>query len=162
VTRSGSVRAVRRALAALVCMGVLAACSGGNGADSSSAAPPSGSVVVPATTTAPTTPITPATAPPTTVALIPQETPDLAATALLTAWNAGDRHAALVVAIPSAVDALFAVPPAAFSDRGCQTPISAIASCAFGIGDEAAIAQIHTVSLDGGWVVQSVSVIQNN
>jgi hypothetical protein len=144
-------------------MAVLAACSGASGGtDSRSTAPPSTSVTVPATTTTPATLVTPATGPPTTVALIPQETPDLAATALFTAWNAGDRHAALVVAIPSAVDALFAVPPAAFSDRGCQTPISAIASCAFGIGNEAAIAQIHTVSLDGGWVVQSVSVIQNN
>jgi hypothetical protein len=137
-------------------MAVVTACSGG--------APHP--VVVP--TTAPpsslrstTTTAAPA-APTTTVALIPQETPDLAATALLTAWRAGDRHGALLVAIPSAVDALFAQGPQSFSDRGCQSPLNGMASCAFGIGGNAAIAQIQTVTLAGGWVVQTVAVNPNS
>jgi hypothetical protein len=106
------------------------------------------------TTVAPTTT--------TTVALIPQETPDLAARALLNAWHDGDRHAALVVAVPTAVMALFAQAPEAFSDRGCQQPLNGAASCAFGLGGDAAIAQVQTVSLAGGWVVQAVSIAPND
>jgi len=150
---------VRRALgwtvAALV-TALVTACSGG------------GRHPVAAPTTVPPTsvPTTPTTAAPaatsTTVALIPQETPDLAATALLSAWRAGDRHGALLVAIPSAVEALFAQAPQSFSDRGCQSPLNGMASCAFGIGANAAIAQIQTVTLAGGWVVQMVAVNPNS
>jgi hypothetical protein len=96
------------------------------------------------------------------VALIPQETPDLAAEQLLTAWRNGDRASALAVAVPSAVASLFANPPQSFEDRGCQVPQNGMSNCAYGLGDDAGIAQIDTVSLDGGFVVQSVTVLSND
>ena len=128
-------------------------------------------VVVPlpsttAATSPPTSVPTPtsATSPPTTeptttttIALIPQETPDLAATMLLDAWENHDRHAAAQVAVPSAVTTLFAYPPQSISDRGCQNPIATQSMCAFGLGASSLI-QLVTVSLAGGWVVQSLTV----
>jgi hypothetical protein len=43
-----------------------------------------------------------------------------------------------------------------YSDRGCQDPISDRALCAFGLGD--GLAQVGTVSLAGGWVVERVTL----
>jgi hypothetical protein len=145
-------------LAAMVGALGLAACTSGN--TPSRGTPPSTSPTTPSSTTPSPTTAAPTTS--TTVALIPQETPDLAATALLAAWHDGDRHAALVVAVPPAVTALFAQAPEAFSDRGCQQPLNGAASCAFGLGGDAAIAQVQTVSLAGGWVVQAVSIAPND
>jgi hypothetical protein len=121
---------------------------------------------VPSTTVLTTTTSTPpSTAPPvpptvaatttTTVALIPQETPDLAATMLLQDWQNHDLHAAEQVAVPSAVATLFAQAPQAVSDRGCQNPIATQSNCAFGLGASSLI-QLQTVGLAGGWVVQTV------
>jgi hypothetical protein len=100
-----------------------------------------------------TTTVAPAT---TTEALVPQRTPDIAARSLFDAWSKGDRAAALHVATPAAVAALFARPVASYSDRGCQDPISDRALCAFGVGD--GLAQVGTVSLAGGWVVETVTL----
>ena len=80
----------------------------------------------------------------------------MAATALFDAWRRGDRHGALQVATQVAVDTLFARPPQADSDRGCQEPLNGQSSCAFGVGG--GLVQVQTVTLAGGWVVQSVSV----
>jgi hypothetical protein len=145
-------------VAALVLAAAVTACTGGSGSHPPASTTPSGaltSTTRPASrgVTAPSP-----TAPATTVALIPQETPELAARALLTAWSKGDRHGALQVASPAAVAALFAVAAESFSDRGCQDPLNGQSSCAYGLGGDTGIAQITTVSLAGGWVVQSVSV----
>jgi len=106
-------------------------------------------------TSAALTTTTTATPTPTTEALIPQQSPDVAARALFDAWAKGDRVAALHVATPAAAEALFARPVASYSDRGCQDPISDRALCAFGVGD--GLAQVGTVSLAGGWVVERVT-----
>ena len=92
----------------------------------------------------------------TTVALIPQTTPDVAANALFTAWRQGDRAAASRVATPAAITVLFSQPPASFSDRGCQDPLGGTSSCAFGVGTS--LVTLHTVTLAGGWVVDAVAV----
>ena len=92
----------------------------------------------------------------TTEPLVPQKSPDIAAQSLFDAWRRGDRSAALHVATPAAVAVLFGQPVASYSDRGCQDPISDRALCAFGIGSS--LAQIGTVSLAGGWVVETVTI----
>lgn len=52
--------------------------------------------------------------------------------ALLAAWEAGDRAAALLVASSEAVDALFAVPVEARDDRGCNSGnINTTIQCVF-------------------------------
>jgi len=76
---------------------------------------------------------------------------------LLDAWQNHDRHAAEQVAVPSAVATLFANPPEPFSDRGCQNPIANQSNCAFGLGTSSLV-QLQTVTLAGGWVVQTVTV----
>lgn len=61
----------------------------------------------------------------TTTAAAPVQTPlpsgREAIDAVLGAWEAGDRPAALLVASTEAVDALFAVPVEAREDRGCNS-----------------------------------------
>lgn len=146
---------MRQGVLAATAVALLAACSGGGGPGRKPA--PTSTTPAPPPTTATTTP----GATTTTVALIPQETPELAATALFAAWRDHDRHAALVVAVPAAVDTLFGQPVASSSDRGCQQPLDGRSSCAFGIGGQAAIAQVQTVTLAGGWVVQSVVITPN-
>jgi hypothetical protein len=117
---------------------------------------PTPTTSTPASTAAPVPPTVAATTT-TTVALIPQETPDLAATMLLQDWQNHDRHAALQVAVPSAVATLFAQAPQSISDRGCQNPIATQSNCAFGLGTSSLV-QLQTVSLAGGWVVQTVTI----
>jgi len=152
------------AWAAVLCaaaVAAVAACSSATthapGAGTAAPASPT----VPASSAAPTpttsAPLpTSSAAPPTTVALVPQRSPDVAARSLFDAWTKGDRAGALQVATAAAVGALFARPVVAYSDRGCQDPISDRAMCAFGIGD--GLAQVGTVSLAGGWVVESVTL----
>jgi hypothetical protein len=100
-----------RRVAVAVCAVAFIGCS----ADSSTAvdhssAPPTTTT----TTTAPTT---------TTVALSPAGSPQEAATAFVNAWHAGDRAAALAIALPEAVDAVFnAGDPGSLQNRGCNRP----------------------------------------
>ncbi len=143
-------------MAVVALVTVIAACSGGG-----SATPPSTAALEPSTTMAPgtttsTSSTTAAPATTTTEVLTPQATPDAAAKTLLDAWRRGDRVAALHVATPAAVDALFATPPQTYSDRGCQDPSSGNSACAFGVGN--GLAQLQTASRAGGWIVQSVTV----
>ena len=146
-------------MTAVALVTLIAACSGGGSAPQPSTAPPGRSTTVAQVTTTSTSSTSSTTAAPattTTEALTPQATPDAAAKTLLDAWRRGDRVAALHVATPAAVDALFATPPQTYSDRGCQDPSSGNSACAFGIGN--GLAQLQTSSLAGGWIVQSVTV----
>jgi hypothetical protein len=150
---------------ATVAAAVMALVVGGCSSSSHPVVLPVPSTTLPAPTSS-TPPPTTATAPPTTaatttttVALIPQETPDLAATMLLQDWDNHDRHAAEQVAVPSAVATLFAEAPQPFSDRGCQNPIATMSNCAFGLG-VSNLVQLQTVTLAGGWVVQTVVLPQ--
>ena len=106
------------------------------------------------TTTAPTTTTTTTTTAPPPPA-VPQSSPYAAAKALLGAWYAGDRAAALGVGTEEAVDALFARPPEPTSGRGCQDPIAGSSDCSYSIGHEVLIT-IRTKSSGGGWIVDSV------
>ena len=143
-------------MAAVALVTLIAACSGGGSATPPSTAPPERSTTVAPAATTSTSSTTAAPATTTTEALTPQATPDAAAKTLLDAWRRGDRVAALHVATPAAVDALFASPPQTYSDRGCQDPSSGNSACAFGVGN--GLAQLQTASLAGGWIVQSVTV----
>ena len=84
-----------------------------------------------------------------------------AATALVSSWAAGNRAAALTVATPAAVTALFATPYASglAIDRGCSTSFSPIV-CTFGPPGGASptdpIYQIDVTQAPGGWYVSSV------
>jgi hypothetical protein len=137
---------------------LLAACSSAahGTATAPAAAPATGAAAPAAPITSPAATATTVRPTTTTEALIPQESPDLAAQALFSAWGRGDRAAALHVATPAAVAALFDRPVAAFSDRGCQQPISERALCAFAVGS--GLAQVGTVNLAGGWVVEAVTL----
>ena len=146
-------------MTAVALVTLIAACSGGGSAPQPSTAPPGRSTTVAQVTTTSTSSTSSTTAAPattTTEALTPQATPDAAAKTLLDAWRRGDRVAALHVATPAAVDALFATPPQTYSDRGCQDPSSGNSACAFGVGN--GLAQLQTASRAGGWIVQSVTV----
>jgi hypothetical protein len=158
------VRVARAVIVGASALLAVTACSGGTTRAAHAAGAPSSSTSgAPAATTptalSPTTVQAPTTAAPTatTEALVPQSSPDLAARALFAAWSKGDRAAALQVATPAAVAALFGQPVASYSDRGCQDPISARALCAFEIGD--GLAQVGTVRLlAGGWAVDTVTL----
>jgi hypothetical protein len=55
--------------------------------------------------------------------LSPAGSPQEAATAFVNAWRAGDRDAALAIALPSAVDSVFtAGEPGSLQNRGCNRP----------------------------------------
>jgi hypothetical protein len=100
------------------------------------------------TTAAPTT----TTAP---VVQVPQPTGRDAVDALLGDWQAGDRAAALAVADPTAVDALFAVPVAPTEDRGCTQPgANPNVQCVFRL--PAGELQVRAVPRAGGFVVDLV------
>ena len=84
-----------------------------------------------------------------------------AATALVSIWAAGNRAAALAVATPAAVTALFATPYTSglAIDRGCSTSFSPIV-CTFGPPGGASptdpIYEIDVTQATGGWYVSSV------
>lgn len=79
------------------------------------------SAVVQTTSSAP--PTTTTSAAPTTTTLPPptfSKSADEAAAALIKAWQAGDKVTAQRVALPAAVDALFARPAMVLQNRGCS------------------------------------------
>ena len=119
----------------------LAACSSGSGSPARTSLAPTTTVHAPPTTAAPP-------------GLIPQDSPGTAATTLFRAWSTGNRRLAGQVATPAVVDALFGRPATDVSNRGCQDPVGGQASCAFRAGD--GLVQVHTVTLAGGWVVDSI------
>jgi hypothetical protein len=101
---------IRRA-AVMVCAVAFIGCS----SDSTARSDGSSSSAPTTTTTAPTTT--------TTVLMSPADSPQEAATAFVNAWHAGDRAAALAIAVPKAVDAVFAAgEPGALQNRGCNRP----------------------------------------
>ena len=83
----------------------------------------------------------------------PQASPQKAAAAFVAAWTAGDRDAALAVADPPAVDALFAHPAVAVEQRGCNAPLSGTADCAYGIGRQGLLVVTTRSAGGGGWLV---------
>jgi len=90
-----------------------------------------------------------------------QPNADTAANALVSSWSTGNRAAALSVATPAAVDALFAVPypSGQAQDRGCSTAFLPIV-CTFGPPGGAnpndPIYEIYVLQAPGGWYVSSV------
>src|SRR5258708_25899747 len=104
---------IRRAaviLCAIACVG----CSSDNAprtaASSSSPAPITTATTVPETV-------------PPTVPLSPAPSAPEAATTFVNAWRDGNRLAALTIALPAAVDAVFAAgEPGSLQNRGCNRP----------------------------------------
>ena len=88
---------------------------------------------------------------------------EVAAAALVSSWSTGNRTAALTLATPAAVTALFAVPYASglALDRGCSTSFSPIV-CTFGPPGGASptdpIYEIMVSQVQGGWYVSSVKI----
>lgn len=112
----------RRILVGLVALVALGACSGsdeggagvgddpaGGGATTSAVATGDETTALPSTTTTPP------------LVQTPQPSGRAAIDAVLDAWRNGNRDAALLVASPEAVDALFAVPVESTQDRGCNS-----------------------------------------
>ena len=80
-----------------------------------------------------------------------------AVNALLSAWRAGDRAAALTVAEVAAVDALFAIAPEQGEDRGCNVPppgVGASTYCTYRLA--AGQLQVRAADRPGGFVVDQV------
>jgi hypothetical protein len=89
------------------------------GCSSDTSPHPSGSSRSAPTTTTTTAPTTTTT----TVLLTPAASPQEATTAFVNAWRAGDRDAALAIALPTAVDAVFSAgAPGSLQNRGCNRP----------------------------------------
>ena len=88
---------------------------------------------------------------------------EAAATTLISSWATHNRVAALSVATPAAVTALFAVPYASglAEDRGCSSSFTPIV-CTFGPPGGASpndpIYQVYVSQAPGGWYVSSVKV----
>ena len=88
---------------------------------------------------------------------------EAAATTLVSNWATGNRAAALTVATPAAVTALFTVPYASglAIDRGCSTSFTPIV-CTFGPPGDASpndpIYEIDVSQAAGGWYVSSVKI----
>lgn len=77
---------------------------------------------------------------------------------LLTAWQAGDRAAALQGADAGAVEGMWATPPGELDQRGCaQTydPALTEGGCILRRGDHTGALQVNTERRDIGWVVSS-------
>lgn len=116
------------------------------------------------TTLPPTTPPTtaPPTPPTTALPVAPQPSAAQAAAALVAGWSAGNRPFALSVAVPSAVDTLFAVPyPGANAVfRGCSEAFPPLV-CTYGppaLGS-GTLFEIYVSQVpNGGWYVSSVVV----
>jgi hypothetical protein len=76
-----------------------------------------------------------------------------AARALIAAWKAGDRDAAAAIAVPAAVDALFATEPGSVQDRGCnEPPPDTPVLCVYRTG--AGELQLRMAPVPGGWIVE--------
>ncbi|HUE58112.1 MAG TPA: hypothetical protein VMO88_00885 [Acidimicrobiales bacterium] len=87
-----------------------------------------------------------------------QPSPDAAAARLVSAWSTSNRSAALAVAAPQAVAALFAQPyPAGYLQaRGCTSGANP-ATCTYRNTQTNAIFEIGITSGVGGWYVSSVT-----
>jgi hypothetical protein len=112
----------------------------------------------PSPSSAPTTTTTVATTAPTTVPLSPAGSPQEAATTFVNAWRNGDRDAALTVALPAAVDAVFAAgEPGSPQNRGCNhppadTPVLCVYRTAVGE------LQVRAQPRPDGWIVDQAIV----
>jgi hypothetical protein len=127
---------------------VAPACSSDDGAAPSSSA----SSAAASTTTGSSS--TTAPPPPTTVLPAqPADSPAEAARRTIAAWRAADREAALAIAVPAAVDALFAADPGSVEDRGCnQPPPDTPVLCVYRTG--AGELQLRMNPVPGGWIVE--------
>jgi hypothetical protein len=97
------------------------------------------------TTTAPTTT--------STIPLQPAASPQDAATTFVNAWRSGDVEAALAIARPAAVEAVFSAgDPGSFENRGCShPPVDGPVRCVY----KTAIGELVVVALPepDGWIV---------
>src|SRR5262245_39424892 len=100
-------------VAPLVALSALAACS--NDSSPTATASSSAATTTTTTTTAPTTT--------TTDPIVPAGSASEAAAAFVSAWRNGDQGAAAAIAVPAAVQAVFAAgAPGRVENRGCNTP----------------------------------------
>jgi hypothetical protein len=116
-----------------------------------------------APTTPPTTlPTSITTVPPTTTTApapsSPQPSQDQAAAHLIAAWQGGNRGAALAVARPTAVDAVFAqpYPKSGVQARGCSEPVAATSACDYRLLPAGSLLKLSAVQIARGWVVDTV------
>ena len=122
--------------------------------DSSTTASPSSSSEPPTTTTTTTT-IAPTT---TTDPIVPAGTASEAARTFVNAWRGGDRAAASAIAVPAAVETVFAAgSPGRVEDRGCNTPpVAGPVLCVYRTG--AGELQVRLQPRPDGWFVDQAIV----
>ena len=112
----------------------------------------------PVTTTPPPTTEAPATSTTVWSPTAAQATPDAAAARLVSAWASGNRGAALAVASPASVEALFAqqYPSGYLQSRGCTSGANP-ATCTYRNTKTDGIYEIGVTSGSGGWFVSTVT-----
>jgi hypothetical protein len=105
----------------------------------------SSSASAPTSTTAPTTS--------TTLPLLPAGSPQEAAARFVTAWHAGDHAAALAIALPVAVESVFAAgDPGPLENRGCNSPpVDSPVLCVY--KTQLGELQVRTQPRPDGWIV---------
>jgi hypothetical protein len=109
----------------------------------------------PTTTSTTTTIATIATT--TTVGLSPAGSPQEAVNTFVTAWHAGDRDTALTIALPAAVDAVFAAgDPGSLQNRGCNHPVDGPVLCVYktAVGE----LQVRAQPQVDGWIVDQAII----
>lgn len=145
----------RRAVLLVLAAGALVGACRGD--DPRSPPATASSTTAPSTSEPPTITLAPTT---TASPLVPVDTPVQAARALLAAWKAGDRDAALAIAAPAAVDALFAAEPGSVQDRGCnQPPADTPVLCVYRTG--AGELQLRATPVPGGWIVDQAVLTES-
>src|SRR5581483_4288259 len=111
----------------------------------------------PSSATAPPT-TAPTTTPTTVMPPAPASSPSRAASTFVGAWRAGDRDTALTVAVPAAVDAVFAAgEPGALENRGCnEPPPGSPVLCVYrsAVGE----VQVRVQPVGDGWYVDQARV----
>ena len=128
------------------------------GCGSDRAAPPTVASSAHATTVVTTSTTTTTTAPTTsTLPRTPAPSPSEAATTFVNAWRNGDRPAAAAVALPAAVDAVFAAgEPGSVQNRGCNQPPQPPVLCVY--KTDPGELQLRIRPEGDGWIVDQARV----
>lgn len=122
------------------------------------AAPSSQSAAASTTTTSTTTTIATTT---TVIPPAPASSPEEAASTFMSAWRAGDRDTALTVAVPAAVDAVFAAgEPGSVQNRGCNSPPVGPVLCVYRTDPGEVQVRVQPTADGNGWYVDQARVTE--
>lgn len=141
--------------AAVIGVVLLVACSSDGESPTVLGTPSSQSAVTSTSSTSTSTTIATTT---TALPSAPASSPEEAASAFMSAWRAGDRDMALTVAVPAAVDSVFAAgEPGSVQNRGCNSPPSGPVLCVYRTTPGEVQVRVQPTA-DGAWYVDQARV----